>query len=117
MVSHANRQDPIRKVPLRDLLTEAEKLNRDLIEQMTSVWLERVGDLRELSRPIRKRSHYPTFLASSTRSRNWCRVTQEIDAMLDILEAANWKKSTNTLAANGSIGVAEKHSDFPLAAS
>jgi hypothetical protein len=51
-----------RRLPLRDLLTDAEKRTRDLIEQMAH-WLDRAEDLRDLSRPLRKKSHYPTFLA------------------------------------------------------
>ncbi|HEY7308540.1 MAG TPA: hypothetical protein VH643_04160 [Gemmataceae bacterium] len=52
-----------RRLPLRDLLTDAEKRARDLIEHFTVTWLARVADLRDLSRPIRKRSHYPTLQA------------------------------------------------------
>ncbi len=52
-----------RRLPLRDLMTDAEKRVRDLIEHFTVTWLARTADLRDLSRPIRKRSHYPTLLA------------------------------------------------------
>ena len=52
-----------RRLPLRDLLTDAEKRARDLIEHFSVTWLARVADLRDLSRPIRKRSHYPTLQA------------------------------------------------------
>jgi hypothetical protein len=48
---------------LRDLLTDAGKRSRDLIEHLHDTWLARAGDLRELSRPVRRRSHYPTLLA------------------------------------------------------
>lgn len=52
-----------RRLPLRDLLTDAEKRVRDLVEHFNVTWLPRVADLRDLSRPIRKRSHYPTLQA------------------------------------------------------
>ena len=52
-----------RRLPLRNLMTDAEKRVRDLIEHFTVTWLARASDLRDLSRPIRKRSHYPTLLA------------------------------------------------------
>jgi hypothetical protein len=52
-----------RRLPLRDLMTDAEKRVRDLVEHFTVTWLARAADLRDLSRPIRKRSHYPTLLA------------------------------------------------------
>ena len=52
-----------RRLPLRDLLTDAEKRVRDLHEHFNVTWLARVADLRDLSRPVRKRSHYPTLHA------------------------------------------------------
>jgi len=52
-----------RRLPLRDLLTDAEKRTRDLAEHLHVTWLARISDLRDLSRPIRRRSHYPTLLA------------------------------------------------------
>jgi hypothetical protein len=52
-----------RRLPLRELLTDAEKRTRDLAEHMHVTWLSRVSDMRELSRPVRRRSHFPTLLA------------------------------------------------------
>jgi hypothetical protein len=54
---------PLRRLPLRDLLTEVDKRSRDLAEHLNVTWLALAEELRELSRPIRKRSHYPTLLA------------------------------------------------------
>jgi hypothetical protein len=54
---------PLRRLPLRDLLTDSEKRARDLIEQVHVTLLARAADLRELSRPVRKRSHFPTLNA------------------------------------------------------
>jgi hypothetical protein len=54
---------PARRLPLRDLITDAEKRTRDLIEHMQSTWLARSSDLRDLSRPVRKKSHFPTLIA------------------------------------------------------
>ena len=79
-------EKPMRKLPLRDLLTEAEKRNRDLIEQMTTAWMDRASDLRDLSRPIRKRSHYPTFLALLHSIQKLLQVSQEADTMLAVLK-------------------------------
>jgi C4-dicarboxylate-specific signal transduction histidine kinase len=44
-------------------LTDAEKRNRDLIEQVHATLLARIADVRDLSRPVRRRSHYPTVMA------------------------------------------------------
>jgi hypothetical protein len=54
---------PARRLTLRQLLTHAEKCARDLIEHVHSTLLTRVSDLRDLSRPVRRKSHYPTMLA------------------------------------------------------
>jgi hypothetical protein len=48
---------------LRQLLTHSEKCARDLLEHVQSTLLTRVSDFRDLSRPVRRRSHYPTMLA------------------------------------------------------
>jgi hypothetical protein len=76
---------PTRRLPLRDLLTEAEKRTRDLIEQLTSTWLARTSDLRDLSRPLRKRSHYPTFLALQNAIQKIGQANQETEGLIAIL--------------------------------
>jgi C4-dicarboxylate-specific signal transduction histidine kinase len=76
---------PTRRLPLRDLLTDTEKRTRDLVEQMTSSWLARVSDLRDLSRPLRKRSHYPTFLALQNAIQKMVQNSEETDAMIAVL--------------------------------
>ena len=54
---------PTRRMTLRQQLTHAEKCSRDLIEHLQGTLLPHVTDLRDLSRPIRRRSHYPTMFA------------------------------------------------------
>ncbi|MFO0965980.1 MAG: hypothetical protein U0793_10405 [Gemmataceae bacterium] len=54
---------PIRRMTLRQLLTHAEKLTRDLIDLIHTGLLARLADYRDLSRPVRRRSHYPTKIA------------------------------------------------------
>jgi hypothetical protein len=54
---------PQRRMTLRQLLTHSEKVVRDLLEHLNTVLLPREQDFRDLSRPIRRRSHYPTLLA------------------------------------------------------
>jgi hypothetical protein len=48
---------------LRQLLTHSEKCSRELIEQFQATLLPRLNDFRDLSRPVRRRSHYPTVVA------------------------------------------------------
>jgi hypothetical protein len=54
---------PVRKMTLRELLTYSEKCNRDLVERIQNDILPQVDEYRDLNRPIRRRSHYPTLLA------------------------------------------------------
>jgi hypothetical protein len=56
-------EKPIRRMTLRQLLTFSEKTVRDLIDMVQTHYLSRVADFRDLSRPVRRRSHYPTMLA------------------------------------------------------
>ncbi len=52
-----------RRMTLRQLLTHSEKCSRDLIEHLQATLLPCVTDFRDLSRPVRRRSHYPTIVA------------------------------------------------------
>jgi hypothetical protein len=54
---------PARRMTLRQLLTYSEKAARDLIEQIQSSLLNQLSDFRDLSRPVRRRSHYPAMIA------------------------------------------------------
>src|SRR5262245_6437129 len=76
---------PTRRLPLRDLITDAETRNRAIIDQMTTPWLERAPDLRDLSRPLRKRSHSPTFLALQHAIQKVVQVCEETDALVMVL--------------------------------
>ena len=52
-----------RRMTLRQLLTHSEKCARDLIEHFHATVMPSVADFRDLSRPVRRRSHYPAMLA------------------------------------------------------
>jgi hypothetical protein len=56
-------EKPTRRMTLRQQLTHAEKCTRDLIEHFQATILPYLTDLRDLSRPIRRRSHYPAMVA------------------------------------------------------
>ena len=56
--------DPtLRRLPLRKLLASSDKTTREVAEMVHSHLLPRVVDFRDLSRPIRRKSQYPTMLA------------------------------------------------------
>lgn len=74
-----------RRLPLRDLLTDAEKRVRDLHEHFNVTWLARVADLRDLSRPVRKRSHYPTLHALQNALQKTIETNAETRQIIDYL--------------------------------
>jgi hypothetical protein len=54
---------PTRRMTLRQQLTHAEKCSRDILEHINGTVLPIISDLRDLSRPIRRRTHFPTMFA------------------------------------------------------
>jgi len=75
-----------RRLPLRDLITEAEKRARDVADHIGSTWLARATDLRDLSRPVRRKSNYPSLLALQNALQRFVQITRETDALIDHLE-------------------------------
>jgi hypothetical protein len=75
-----------RRLPLRDLMTDAEKRARDLMEQLSSTLLARANDLRDLSRPLRRKSHYPTLVALQNALQKYLQADEETQGMLDYLD-------------------------------
>jgi hypothetical protein len=66
-------------------MTDAEKRARGLIEHLSATWLPRAADLRDLSRPVRKRSHYPTGIALLNALQKLIQVNQDTDVLLEYL--------------------------------
>jgi hypothetical protein len=75
----------MRRLPLRDLLMDAEKRTRSLGEHLRDTWQARVTDLRDLSRPLRRRSHYPTLLALLNALQKLLQVSEETEGLIDYL--------------------------------
>ena len=75
-----------RRLPLRDLMTDAEKRSRDVAEHINSTWLTRVTDLRAPSRPVRRKSHYPTLLAMQNALQRTVELTRETSELIEYLE-------------------------------
>lgn len=74
-----------RRLPLRDLLTDAEKRSRDLAEHMNNTWIPRASDLRDLSRSSRRKSHYPTVLTLLHAVEKLVEFTSETEEMIEVL--------------------------------
>jgi hypothetical protein len=79
-------EKPYRRLPLRDLLTDAEKRARDVAEHIHSTWVARITDLRDLSRPVRRKSHYPTLLALQNSLQRVVELTRETGGLVEYLE-------------------------------
>jgi len=54
---------PIKRMTLRELLTHAEKAVQELTEHLRADLQTHATDLREVSRPVRRHSQYPTVVA------------------------------------------------------
>jgi hypothetical protein len=78
-------EKPYRRMTLQQLLVHAEKCSRDMSEQIRSGYLPRAADSRELSRPVRRKSHYPTLLALLNALSNLDEASKEIDEKADQL--------------------------------
>ena len=76
---------PVRRMTLRQLLTHSEKCARDLIELVHTGFLARVVDFRELSRPVRRRSHYPKLVALQNSLRKLVETVKQTQEMTDLL--------------------------------
>jgi hypothetical protein len=70
---------------LRQLLTHAEKCARDLLEHIQSALLTQVSDFRDLSRPVRRRSHYPTMVALGNALKKLLAAGEEADVLANYL--------------------------------
>ena len=53
----------LRRLPLRQLLASSERTAREAHELVHTSLLPRISDFRDLSRPVRRKSHYPTMQA------------------------------------------------------
>ena len=76
---------PVRRMTLRQLMTHSEKLARDLIENLQATMLTRVSDFRDLSRPVRRKSHYPTLLALQNAINKLQQTANETNELADYL--------------------------------
>jgi hypothetical protein len=76
---------PARRMTLRQLLTHSEKCTRDLVEHFQTTVLTRITDFRDLSRPVRRRSHYPTLMAVMNALKKLQEAGLEVTTMAEYL--------------------------------
>jgi hypothetical protein len=77
---------PARRMTLRQLLTHTEKLSRDLIDHVQTSLLNHLTDFRDLSRPVRRRSHYPTLVAVQNSLRKLTQAWEETEVIAGQLQ-------------------------------
>jgi hypothetical protein len=70
---------------LRQLLTHAEKCARDLLEHLQAEMLTQLTDFRDLSRPVRRRSHYPAMVAVQNTLKKVAEGAQEVEVLAGYL--------------------------------
>lgn len=75
-----------RRMTLRQLLTHTDKCVRDLQESVYTSLLTRLSDMRDLSRPVRRRSHYPTLVAMKNALKKLMEANAEAKALTRQLE-------------------------------
>src|SRR5262245_24101554 len=78
-------QRPARRLTLRQLLTHSEKCCREIAEHFQASVLPRMIDFRDLSRPVRRRSHYPTLVALMNSLKKLQEAGAEAHALADYL--------------------------------
>ncbi len=74
-----------RRMTLRQLLTLSEKSSRDLIEHLRATLDSRLHEFRDLSRPVRRRSHYPTVKAMRNALNKVQVASKEVSELIDYL--------------------------------
>jgi hypothetical protein len=75
----------VRRMTLRQLLTHSEKCARDLVDLVHTGFLGKIGDFRDLSRPVRRRSHYPTMIALQNSLKKVLETVQQTQELADFL--------------------------------
>ena len=75
-------EKPLRRLPLRQLLASSDKVSRELHELVQTHFVQRVADARDLSRPVRRRSHYPSMISLRNALR---RLTEAHDQVQNLM--------------------------------
>jgi hypothetical protein len=76
----------LRRLPLRQLLASSDKTARELAELVHTHLMPRVVDFRDLSRPIRRKSHYPTMVAFMNGLRRMNEANDQLQALMSVLQ-------------------------------
>lgn len=78
-------EKPNKRMTLRERLTYTEKCTRDLIEHLHGDLLAVLAEFRDLTRPVRRKSHYPTRTAIGNSLKNLATSGEETMLMCEFL--------------------------------
>ena len=76
----------LRRLPLRQLLASSDKTTRELAELVHTHLLPRVIDFRDLTRPVRRKSQYPTMVAFNNGLRRMVEANDQLQALIVVLQ-------------------------------
>jgi len=76
----------LRRLPLRQLLASSDKAARELAELVHTHLLPRIADFRDLSRPVRRKSQFPTLVAFQNGLRRMMEANEQMKTMLSVLQ-------------------------------
>jgi hypothetical protein len=76
----------LRRLPLRQLLASSDRTTRELAELVHTHLLPRVADFRELTRPVRRKSHYPTVVAFLNGMRRMMEANDRLQMLVTTLQ-------------------------------
>jgi hypothetical protein len=75
----------LRRLPLRQLLASSDRTAREAHELVHTNLLPRISDFRDLSRPVRRKSHYPTMQAFQNGLRRMVEANEQLQVSIEAL--------------------------------
>ncbi len=76
----------LRRLPLRQLLASSDRTARELAELVHTHLMPRVADFRDLTRPVRRKSHYPTMVAFHNGLRRLAEANDQLQSIISVLQ-------------------------------
>ena len=76
----------LRRLPMRQLLASSDKATRELAELVHTHLLPRVVDFRDLTRPVRRKSSYPTMVAFQNGLRRLVDANNQLQTLIGFLQ-------------------------------
>jgi hypothetical protein len=76
---------PVRRLTLRQLLNQAEKCTANLIENCKVQFMQQAAEFRGLTRPVRRRSQFPSMMAVQNSLRKFEHASDELNRLISFL--------------------------------